>query len=176
MRSITLLGYMCSGKTTVGLPLAKALGLRFYDLDWYIEERYRKKVAQIFAEEGEAVFRRRESNMLREVAEFEDVVVALGGGTPCHSGNIDYLNEVSTTVYLKATPDTLLEHIRLSHGVRPLLQGKSDEELRTFVTEQLAEREQYYAQAQHIINIDVLDSEDKIDHLVAKIIAHLQAG
>lgn len=173
MRSITLLGYMCSGKTTVGLPLAKALGLRFYDLDWYIEERYRKKVAQIFADEGEAVFRRREANMLREVAEFEDVVIALGGGTPCHSGNMEYLNQVSTTIYLKATPETLLEHIRLSHGVRPLLQGKSDEELREFVTSQLAEREQYYSQAQHIIDIDVLDTTDKIDQLVALIQSRL---
>lgn len=173
MRSITLLGYMCSGKTTVGLPLAKALSLRFYDLDWYIEERYRKKVAQIFADEGEAVFRRREANMLREVAEFEDVVIALGGGTPCHSGNMEYLNQVSTTIYLKATPETLLEHIRLSHVVRPLLQGKSDEELREFVTSQLAEREQYYSQAQHIINIDVLDTTDKIDQLVALIQSRL---
>lgn len=166
MRSISLLGYMCSGKTTVGLPLAKALGLRFYDLDWYIEERFHKKVAQIFADEGEAVFRRREASMLREVAEFEDVVVALGGGTPCHSDNMAYLNEVSTTVYLKATPDTLLKHIRLSHGVRPLLAGKTEEELREFVIAQLAEREMYYSQAQHIIEIDVLDTTEKVDQLV----------
>lgn len=169
MRSIILVGYMCSGKTTVGIPLAKALGRRFYDLDWYIEERFRKRVPLMFAEDGEEVFRRREANMLREVAEFEDVVLSCGGGTPCHSDNMAYMNQVGTTIYLKATPETLLEHIRLSRGERPLLTGKSPEELREFITTQLAEREAYYSQAQYTITTDVLDDTDKIDHLVETI-------
>lgn len=174
MKSIILVGYMCSGKTTVGRPLAKALGRRFYDLDWYIEERFRKRIPQMFAEDGEDVFRRREANMLRETAEFEDIVLSCGGGTPCHSDNMAYMNQVGITIYLKASPDTLIEHIRLSRGERPLLTGKTDEELRAFVTTQLAEREQYYSQAQHIIPIDVLDTEDKIGTLVSRIISHLQ--
>lgn len=166
MKSIILVGYMCAGKTTVGRPLAKELGLRFYDLDWYIEERFRKRVPRMFEEDGEEVFRRREANMLREVAEFEDIVLSCGGGTPCHHDNMDYMNQVGTTIYLKASPDTLLEHIRLSRGERPLLKDKSPEELRQYVVEQLAEREQYYMQAQHIIPIDVLDEEEKIQRLV----------
>lgn len=169
MKSIILLGYMCSGKTTVGRPLAKALGLRFYDLDWYIEERFRKRVAAMFAEEGEEVFRRREANMLREAAEFEDIVLSCGGGTPCHSGNMEYMNQVGTTVYLKATPETLIEHIRLSRGERPLLTGKSPEELQAFVTAQLTEREPFYSQARHTVSIDVLDEECKVQHLVTSI-------
>lgn len=166
MKSIILVGYMCAGKTTVGRPLAKELGLRFYDLDWYIEERFRKRVPRMFEEDGEEVFRRREANMLREVAEFEDIVLSCGGGTPCHHDNMDYMNQVGTTIYLKASPDTLLEHIRLSRGERPLLKDKSPEELRQYVVEQLAERERYYMQAQHIIPIDVLDEEEKIQRLV----------
>lgn len=166
MKSIILLGYMCAGKTTVGRPLAQALGLRFYDLDWYIEERFRKRVPRMFEEDGEEVFRRREANMLREVAEFEDIVLSCGGGTPCHHDNMAYMNQVGTTIYLKATPDTLMEHIRLSRGERPLLKNKSPEELRQFVQEQLAERETYYMQAQHIVPIDVLDEEEKIQRLV----------
>lgn len=157
---------MCAGKTTVGKPLAHELGLRFYDLDWYIEERFRKRIPAMFAEEGEDVFRRREANMLREVAEFEDIVLSCGGGTPCHFDNMAYMNQTGTTIYLKATPETLLEHIRLSRGERPLLKGKSPEELHAFVTQQLAEREPFYSQAQHTINIDVLDTTDKISHLV----------
>ena len=169
MRSITLIGYMCAGKTTVGKPLARDLGLRFYDLDWYIEERFRKRVPQIFAEEGEDAFRRKEMNMLREVAEFEDIVLSCGGGTPCFYDNMAYLNEVSTTVYLKASPETLVEHIRLSKGERPLLKGKSPEELLGFVTEQLAAREPYYSQAQYVVDINVLDSFDKIQLVIADI-------
>ena len=88
MQCITLIGYMCVGKTTVGKALAKELGVTFYDLDWYIEERFHTKVARIFAEEGEARFRDLERRMLHEVAEFENIVLSCGGGTPCHFDNV----------------------------------------------------------------------------------------
>lgn len=165
MQSITLIGYMCVGKTTVGKALAKELGLVFYDLDWYIEERFHTKVAKIFAEEGEARFRDLERRMLHEVAEFENIVLSCGGGTPCHFDNIDYLNTVSQTCYLQASPETILQHLSMSRGERPLLRGKTPDELRTFVTAQLAERRPFYEKARHTIGVDVLDSFDKI-HLV----------
>lgn len=79
MKSITLIGYMCVGKTTVGKALAKSLGCTFYDLDWYIEERFHSKVSQIFAEKGEEKFRDLEQRMLHEVAEFENIVLSCGG-------------------------------------------------------------------------------------------------
>ena len=82
-KCIALIGYMCAGKTIIGRDLAKAIGRRFYDLDWYIEERYHKKIAAMFEDEGEAYFRDIESRMLREVAAFEDIVLSCGGGTPC---------------------------------------------------------------------------------------------
>lgn len=165
MQSITLIGYMCVGKTTIGKALAKELGLVFYDLDWYIEERFHTKVAKIFAEEGEARFRDLERRMLHEVAEFENIVLSCGGGTPCHFDNIDYLNTVSQTCYLQASPETILQHLSMSRGERPLLRGKTPDELRTFVTAQLAERRPFYEKARHTIGVDVLDSFDKI-HLV----------
>ena len=83
MRRIILIGYMGSGKTTVGKALSKETGMMFYDLDWYIESRMHKTVSQIFAEKGEEGFRKIEYNMLHEVAEFEDVIISCGGGTPC---------------------------------------------------------------------------------------------
>lgn len=165
MQSITLIGYMCVGKTTIGKALAKELGLVFYDLDWYIEERFHTKVAKIFAEEGEARFRDLERRMLHEVAEFENIVLSCGGGTPCHFDNIDYLNTVSQTCYLQASSETILQHLSMSRGERPLLRGKTPDELRTFVTAQLAERRPFYEKARHTIGVDVLDSFDKI-HLV----------
>ncbi len=176
MKCIILIGYMCAGKTTVGKALAKELGRTFYDLDWYVEERFHKKVPQIFAEEGEARFRDMERRMLHEVAEFENIVLSCGGGTPCHFDNMDYMNSVAETYYLKATPETLIQHIAISRGERPLLKGKSPEELREFVSTQLAEREPYYEKAQHIVDINVLDSFDKIKDIVSLIKQETEAA
>lgn len=169
MRSIILVGYMCAGKTTVGRQLAKELNYSFYDLDWYIEERFHTKISRIFAEEGEARFRDLERRMLREVAEFENVVLSCGGGTPCFFDNMDYMNQTGQTFYLKASPQTLLQHIAISKGERPLLKNKNPEELRTFISEQLVEREPFYEKAQHVIDINVLDSFDKVSLVVERI-------
>ncbi len=166
MQSIILIGYMCVGKTTVGKALAKSLGLTFYDLDWYIEERFHMKVPQIFAERGEEAFRDLERRMLHEVAAFENVVVSCGGGTPCFYDNMDFMNANGSTYYLKASVDTILNHLAISKGERPLLKDKSPEELRAFIEGQLAEREPYYARAAHIVDVNVLDSFDKIKHVV----------
>lgn len=174
MKCIILLGYMCVGKTTVGKSLAKALGRTFYDLDWYIEERFRRKVGQIFAESGEAAFRDLEKRMLHEVAEFENIVLSCGGGTPCFFDNMAYMNQCAETVYLKASTETLMQHIAISRGERPLLKGKNPEQLRAFIDTQLAERAAYYEQARHVIDINVLDSFDKIDAIVEKIKKRLQ--
>lgn len=173
MQSIILTGYMCAGKTTVGKALAKQLRLTFYDLDWYIEERFHTKVSRIFSEEGEAKFRDLERRMLHEAAEFENVVLACGGGTPCHFDNADYMNSVGRTFYLKATPATIVSHLAMSRGERPLLKGKTPEELRTFVATQLQEREPWYAKAQHIVDVNVLDSFSKVHLVVDSIIALL---
>lgn len=154
---------MGAGKTTVGKDLAKQLGVTFYDLDWYIENRMRKKVSEIFAERGEEGFRQIERNMLHEVAEFEDVVISCGGGTPCFFDNMDYLNQQGDVVYLKAAPETLFQHLKMGKGVRPLLQGKSDEELIVFIREQLQKREEYYMKANHIVEINPMVSLDKVN-------------
>lgn len=173
MKCIILVGYMCAGKTTVGKALAKRLGLTFYDLDWYIEERYHTKVTRIFAEKGEAHFRDLERRMLHEVAEFENVVLSCGGGTPCFFDNIDYMNSVGHTFYLKASPDTILDHLAMSRGERPLLKGKSPEELRGFVTAQLAEREPFYSKATETVDVNVLDSFSKIELVVDDIASRI---
>lgn len=169
MRRIIIIGYMGAGKTTVGKALAKDLGLTFYDLDWYIESRMRKTVKQIFDELGEEGFRRIERNMLHEVAEFEDVVISCGGGTPCFYDNIGYMNRQGDTFYLKATPDVLYKHLKMGRSVRPLLLNKTPDEVRTFITGQLEQRRPYYEQARHTIDVNLMDTYDKIRISVDKI-------
>lgn len=169
MKSIILVGYMCVGKTTVGRDLAKELNKTFYDLDWYIEERFHTKIPQIFADKGEAYFRDLEQRMLHEVAEFEDVVLSCGGGTPCFFNNMDYMNQVGEVFYLKASVDTIMQHLTISRSERPLLKDKSPEELRTFITEQIAQRSPYYEKAKHVIDVNVLDSFDKIEYVTNEI-------
>ena len=153
---------MGSGKTTVGKALSKETGMMFYDLDWYIESRMHKTVAQIFAERGEEGFRKIEYNMLHEVAEFEDVIISCGGGTPCFFDNIDYLNGQGDVCYLKATPEVLYKHLLMGKVERPLIKGKSPEELIKFITEQVGKREEFYTKARYTLDVSLMDSFEKI--------------
>ena len=162
MKRIILIGYMGSGKTTIGKALSKETGLPFYDLDWYIESRMRKTVKQIFDSAGEEGFRKIERYMLHEVAEFENVIISCGGGTPCFYDNMEYINNQGETVYLKATPEVLYGHLKMGKTVRPLLLNKTADEVKAFITEQLSQREPYYLKAQHIIDVNLLDTYDKI--------------
>ncbi|MCM1078699.1 MAG: shikimate kinase [Bacteroidales bacterium] len=169
MKRIILIGYMGVGKTTVGKALAKKLGLMFYDLDWYIESRMRKTVKQIFDERGEDGFRKIEHNMLHEVAEFENVIIACGGGTPCFFDNIDYMNRQADTIFLKGSPETIMKHLRMGKGVRPLLLGKNNEELREYIEESLMTRNPFYTKAKHTIEVQPMDSFEKTDSIVEEI-------
>ncbi len=166
---IILLGYMGAGKTTVGKALSKDLGMMFYDLDWYIESRMHMTVKEIFDEKGEEGFRKIESNMLHEVAEFEDVIISCGGGTPCFFDNMDYMNRQGETIYLKATPDVLYKHLKMGRTVRPLLLNKTPDEVREFVGKQLAERETYYNKAKHVLDVNLMDNFEKIKITVAEV-------
>ena len=169
MKRIVLIGYMGSGKTTVGKALAKEIGLPFYDLDWYIENRMRKKVSQIFAERGEEGFRLIEHNMLHEVAEFEDVVISCGGGTPCFFDNMDYLNQQAQVVYLRCEPEVLRQHLLMGKGDRPLLKGKTPEELISYISEQVAYREQFYTKARYTLDVSLMDNYEKIAITIDKL-------
>ena len=162
MTRIILIGYMGAGKTTIGRQLAMALGLQFYDLDWYIEMRYHKKVSEIFAEEGEEHFRDLERRMLHEVAEFEDVVISCGGGTPCFSDNMQYMNQQAETVYLKLEPEVLCMHLKMGRTVRPLILGKSEDELLQYIKDSLTAREPFYSQAKHTLDVSLMDNYEKI--------------
>ena len=161
-----MIGYMGAGKTTLGKSLARHLGLEFIDLDWYIENRFHQSVSQLFATRGEEGFRKIEQNMLHEVAEFEDVVISAGGGTPCFFDNMEYMNQQGLTVYLKATPEILRTHLRMGKQKRPLIAQKNDEELDIFIRESLDKRESYYNPARLIFDIGLLDNGMRIQESV----------
>ena len=169
MKRIILIGYMGAGKTTIGKALSKELGIIFYDLDWYIESRMRKSVSEIFAERGEEGFRKIEYNMLHEVAEVENVIISCGGGTPCFFDNMDYLNQQGQVVYLKASPEVLYKHLQMAKVERPLLKGKSSEELIAFIREQLDKREPFYSKAKYTLDVSLMDNYEKIKISIAKL-------
>jgi shikimate kinase len=149
---IYLVGYMGSGKSTLGRKLAKCSESHFIDLDKYIEERHCQTVPQIFAAEGEATFREKERKALQEVSEFSEVVVATGGGAPCFFDNMDLMNRTGITIFLDIAPEILTLRLLKSKTDRPLIRGKSPEELQRFISENLARRRPFYEKAR--IKID----------------------
>ncbi len=164
---------MGAGKTTLGRVLAREMGLMFYDLDVYIEERFHKTIPAIFEEKGEEGFRDIEKRMLHEVAEFEDVVISCGGGTPCFFDNMDYLNAQGDTFYLKADPEVLKAHLLMGKTQRPLIKGKSPEELIDYIKQALQQRSPFYEKAKHTIELDVIHTNDDIIGYVKSIMSQL---
>ena len=162
MKRIYLIGYMGSGKTTLGRLLAEKLDVPFVDLDHLIERHCAKSVGQLFQEEGEDEFRRIESRVLRELPDTEELVVSTGGGTPVFHGNMDYMNRTGLTVYLKVSTGELAARLKTAKDERPLIRDKSDEELLAFITEALARRETIYNLSQFIFPVEALEAERDI--------------
>lgn len=169
MIRVFLIGYMGAGKTTLGKAFARALGLTFVDLDWYLEERFHKTVRQLFTERGEEDFRELERRMLHEAAEFENVVISVGGGTPCFFDNMEYMNEVGETVFLDVDIQVLFRRLKVAKQQRPLLDGKSDEELLAFIREALDKRLPYYSKAKHTFNGERLEDRCQIQQSVERL-------
>lgn len=159
MNRIFLVGYMGAGKTTIGKVLSKLMGLTFIDLDYYIEGRFRKTVAQLFAERGEEGFRSIERNMLHEVAEFEDVLVSTGGGTPCFFDNMEFMNQQGTTIYLQVSVDELASRLEVCKHTRPVLKNRTGDELKAFVAESLSGRLPFYQKASIVFDANELMTE-----------------
>ena len=170
MRPIFLIGYMGCGKSTMGRAVSELTGMPFIDLDNYIERRFHLSVKEIFAQRGEDGFRDIERRMLQEVADFEDVLVACGGGTPCFFDNMEYMNSRGTTVFLN-TPIPRL-HSRLMRGrhKRPLIANKNDEELMEFIQKALADRWEHYTKAQIEFSSERLENREEIENTAREFI------
>ena len=149
---IFLVGFMGSGKTTLGRPLATRLNYDFIDLDRAIETGEGRTISEIFATDGEAHFRALERKYLEEViAQHKKAVISTGGGTPCFNENMPFMNAHGVTVYLKIAPRMLANRLLAAKVRRPLVEGKSPEELLRYIEETLTERETYYGQANVVV-------------------------
>ncbi|MBR0169380.1 MAG: shikimate kinase [Bacteroidales bacterium] len=147
-----LVGYMYSGKSTFGRRLATERGMGFLDLDHAFEERYHYTVPRFFAQFGEQAFRKLESQLLRSTANLDNMVIATGGGTPCHSGNMDFILANGTAIYLQMSIEDLVVRALRSHNPRPLMRGLSESDMRTKIASQLKEREVFYRRAQIVLD------------------------
>jgi len=148
---VFLIGFMGSGKTTLGKYAAKQLGLAFVDLDQWIEAGQGLEVREIFKKFGEPHFRELERQALREiVGQGRNILVACGGGTPCFHDNMAFMNSSGITVYLDIGSARLSERLRHNPDKRPLLQSIQGD-LQTFIHQKLLERAPFYAQAQYMV-------------------------
>ncbi len=160
---IYLVGYMGAGKTTVGRLLADKLGWRFVDLDEAFEHIHGYTTAEYIRQFGLEDFRRKEKYVLEDLADqipYEHVIYATGGGYPCWEDNMECLRELGTSIYIRWKPEHLAKRLILTDlSERPVLQGRSEEELLAFIAPQLEAREPFYAQANHILDVDQCDEE-----------------
>ena len=154
---IYLIGFMGSGKSTLGKHLAKALGWKFIDLDDYFEQKFRTTVPLFFKEFGETGFRDAERTTLEDTKDMTKTVIAAGGGTPCFFDNMNFMNQNGITLYIKVSPEELAYRLKISKTVRPLIIGKTGEELTEYIREKLTEREPFYNKAQIIADGEKLD-------------------
>lgn len=153
---------MGCGKSTMGRSLASSLGMTFIDLDSFLEEKYFRTIPQIFAEEGEDAFRKKERKVLEEVAAFDNVILATGGGAPCFFDNMDLMNKAGYCVFLDVHIDSLVNRLLHARVERPLIKGKSEQELREFIGELMKKRRPFYEKAHYILK----GTEIKPDQLI----------
>ena len=149
---IFLVGFMGSGKSTVGQRLAGRLGYSFIDMDARLEGEHGMTINEIFEKLGEKAFRELESNLLKEMVSLQDTVISTGGGLPCTGNNMDLINRKGVSIYLRMEPAALLNRLTRGKSRRPLIRHLSRQELETFIQEKLREREPVYLRAHHIIS------------------------
>lgn len=160
---IYLVGYMGAGKTTVGRLLADKLGWRFVDLDDAFEQIHGYSTADYIRRFGLEEFRKKEKYVVEDLADqipFEHIIYATGGGYPCWEDNMECLRELGTSIYIRWKPEHLAKRLSLTDlSERPVLQGRTEEELLDFIAPQLEAREPFYSLAHHIVDVTICDEE-----------------
>jgi shikimate kinase len=171
MKKIILLGYMGCGKSTIAEKLSALIQIPFVDLDKCIETKAEMTINQIFESFGEVYFRKLEHDVFVELlAAPENQIIGLGGGTPCYANNHELLKgEGITSVYLKASVETLFSRLAHNKSKRPIVANKTEDELKEFIAKHLFDRSYYYNQAEYKVSVD----NQTIDETVAAIVAVL---
>jgi shikimate kinase len=163
---VFLIGYMGSGKSTLGPKLAKALSIPFLDLDRMIAQGQNKTIQQIFDEDGEDVFRNLEKETLNHTIKTQnDFVMATGGGTPCFFKNMDLMKKAGTTIYINVAVKELVNRNLASKELRPLLRGMNELQVLAFINDHLKQRLPFYKKS----SITLKDGDKDIERLIQEI-------
>ena len=168
---IILVGYMGSGKSTIGKKLSKIVEIPFYDLDEIIQNTEEESIKNIFSVKGEIYFRKIESIIFRKfVDNTEDFILALGGGTPCYANNHEILQDDNViSFYLKGSISTLTNRLQKEKENRPLIANLSESELEEYISKHLFDRSYYYLQSKHVISIDNKSIEEINEEIKQKL-------
>jgi len=164
MNKIYIVGFMASGKSTLGAEIAKALNFEFEDLDGILEVKFGRSIAEMFQNWGEKKFRELEKESLRNLT-IRNHILATGGGTPCFFDNIDFMLRQGKVIYLKQDPKVLAKRIRESDVIRPLFARIADKDIEAEVKRLLKEREPYYAKAHVTVEGEDISVKEVINML-----------
>jgi len=163
MKPVFLVGFMCSGKTTLGEALAESIGVPYIDIDQAIERESGMSVSRIFSTLGEDAFRRMEACTLARLAGQHDVIVGCGGGTPCRPGAMQMMNAAGITVKLEARRDVLVRRLMDGRHKRPLVAAvQTQDEMSAMVDSLMPARDAYYNLATHRFDSSYLESPEEI--------------
>lgn len=169
---ISLIGYMGSGKTIIGNILAQKTSFICIDLDKEIEKIENKSVDDIFKDNRELYFRKKENEVLKQVLKQNNkIVLSTGGGTPIFYNNLHLINQYSTSFYLYLSPNELAKRLMNQKEQRPLIKHLNNENLTEFIAKHLFERNKFYQQAKHIINCQ----NRSVDEIVINILKTIKS-
>jgi len=164
MKNISLVGFMGTGKTTVGRMLARKLGYRFVDSDDEIEKEQGVTISHIFSEMGEPYFRALEKDMIKKLSGMDGLVISAGGGAVLDPENIANMKQSGPVVCLSAPPEVILKRVeRFTH--RPLLQVPDP---LAKITEMLKTRAPFYAKADVTVDTDGMTVEEVVDEIIER--------
>lgn len=168
MKKIVLLGYMGCGKSTIAQNLSKITNIPFLDLDNCIEKKTNLSIKEIFEKHGEIYFRKLEHEMFLELLQSsENSIIGLGGGTPCYANNHLLLQrEDITSVYLKASIETLYNRLVYNKSKRPLIADMNEDEMKEFIAKHLFDRSFYYNHAQHKVVVDNKTVDETVEDIL----------
>lgn len=161
-----LVGYMGSGKSTIGRKVARATGLPFYDTDKIVEEAEGASVADIFAYAGEEYFRKAERAALERCSAVQSAIISTGGGLPVWGDNMDMIAKSGVSIYLERTPEQILSRLSpYGREKRPRFRGLNDEELLAYMRQNLAERRAYYECATIRVDCSKVSDNEIVEQL-----------
>ncbi|MBY8996993.1 MAG: shikimate kinase [Candidatus Thorarchaeota archaeon] len=168
-KNIGLIGFMGTGKTTIGRALASLTGRKFFDTDTLVESAAGRTISQIFLEEGEESFRKLESRIVKEVCENDSAVISFGGGVVLSPSNVDMIRMNSIVILLKASVETIVKRTG-SNSLRPLL-NVAENDVETGIKSLLDSRRILYETAMDFaIETDALSTKNAVEEIIRRVV------